>query len=119
MKTNSVLLRQAKQIILTDGWTQGISGMLPEGPACLLGAIGRAAGIEPQVRNGHIDMTHVIRLPVHGALVRCIAAVDPQSARAYSPTDRAWRYNDRTYRTQEDIVKVLNDCANLEEAAGR
>lgn len=117
---NSVILRRAKDIIKTDGWTRGLEGMLAEGPACLLGAVGRAAGIKPDsnrfFNKEAIPMEVVTVHPAAQALASCIK--EATGGYPFKIEDTVWKWNDLR-GTEQKALDILNDCANREEEAGR
>lgn len=121
MEKNSIVLRRAKDVIKTEGWTKGTEGMNTTGPACLLGAIGRVIGAAAQVSwNNHryIPMERVMTTEPARALAACIVEKDRERT-YYSYDDAVWKFNDLHAQKQDDVLRMLNDCANREEAAGR
>lgn len=117
---NSTILRQTKDVIRTDGWTTGNTGMLVDGPKCVLGAIAKAAGVAihtTETWNGtrrFYDMEEAERTPAALALLGCL---DYRSS--------VWSWNDNLGRRWGDdvgermVLDALDKCAQTEEAAGR
>jgi len=111
---NSIILRQAKDVIRTDGWTYGIEGMNVEGPKCVLGALAKVAGLPP-IGNATYDMAAAGKLPAAQALQHCLGLRH----------QHLWSWNDQLIRGstfaagQQKVLDALDECARREEEAGR
>lgn len=111
MKTSEILTKAA-DIIEDQGWVKGAAGtIVGDGPKCLMGAVGQAAGITTfpaaQDDQEHYSCVGIYDHPAGKALVEHMGVAD---------SDHLWKFNDAAEGVN-DVLEVLRAAALIE--AGR
>ena len=101
-RRNARIIRKAKQVLISDGWTQGELGA-PGRPHCVLGAFREAEGLERYLSERSIwEASEAAR-----AFGACIGR---------GTASLLIRWNDNTIWRDQDVIAKLEECAQQEEA---
>lgn len=98
---NARVMRAAKQVLIEDGWTQGVLGSTGY-PHCVLGAFRQAEGLVGMNEAEVFRSSQAVQ-----AFARCIGR---------SSANGVYRWNDGFVETKAQVLATLEECAQREEA---